>query len=145
MFHEYISTLPEDRKEAFSKIIELLHQNLPQGFESIIQYKMPSFVVPHEIYPEGYHCDPKTPLPFISVASQKGHISLYHMGLYANPDLLDWFTQEYQKSSKSKLDMGKGCIRFKKMDDIPFELLKELFQKMSVNEWIEKYKNQLKK
>ncbi len=98
-------------------------------------------VVPHSIYPDGYHCDPKLPLPFLSIGSQKNFIALYHMGIYANPELLQWFVTEYPKHSKQKLDMGKSCIRFKKLDQIPFELIAQLVQKMSVVDWISCYKS----
>lgn len=143
---EYIAQLPEDRKEAITKIRSIFRENLPEGFSEQLNYNMPSFVVSHAIYPGGYHCDPKLPLPFISYASQKNFVALYHMGIYANPELLEWFTTEYPKYSKRKLDMGKSCIRFKKMDDIPYELITELAQKMSPNDWIELYdKNVAKK
>ena len=139
MFESYISQLPEERQVPFSKIIELLENNLPEGFEAQTQYSMPSFVVPHSIFPTGYHCNPKEPLPFISVASQKNFIALYHMGMYAKPELLQWFKEAYPHHCKYKLDMGKSCIRFKKIEDIPYNLLEELFQKMTVDEWIKIY------
>jgi len=118
--------------------------NLPDGFQEIINYNMPSYVVPHEIYPSGYHCDTKLPLPFISIAAQKNFIALYHMGIYADPALLDWFISEFSKHSKSKLDMGKSCIRFKKPDQIPFELIAQLVQKITVQDWIHLYEQKLK-
>jgi len=141
---QYLLSLPEDRQEALTKLITLAESNLPNGFEAIIQYKMPSFVVPKSIYPAGYHCTPTEPLPFISFASQKNFIAIYHMGLYSLPELYEWFVNEYPKHSKSKLDMGKSCIRFKKTHEIPFELLGELFTKMSPNQWIELYESKLK-
>jgi hypothetical protein len=125
------------------KLFGLLEENLPEGFELQMQYSMPSYVVPHAIFPGGYHCNPKEPLPFISIASQKNFIAVYHMGLYANPELYNWFVSEYPKYSKYKLDMGKSCIRFKRMNDIPYELLGQLFQKMSVPQWIETYQENL--
>lgn len=139
MFESYISQLTEEQRTPFSKIIQLLENNLPKGFEAQTQYSMPSFVVPHSIFPAGYHCNPKEPLPFISVASQKNFIALYHMGMYAKPELLQWFTEAYPKHCKYKLDMGKSCIRFKKLEDIPYNLLGDLFQKMSIDEWIKIY------
>jgi len=143
---EYIAQLPEDRKEVMTKIRSILQENLPEGFSEQLNYNMPSFVVTHSIYPGGYHCDPKLPLPFISFASQKNFVALYHMGIYANPKLLEWFTTEYPKHSKRKLDMGKSCIRFKKMDDIPYNLIAELATKMSPSDWIDIYeKNIIKK
>ena len=141
---QYLELLPTDRQEALTKLITLAESNLPNGFEAIIQYKMPSFVVPKSIYPAGYHCTPTEPLPFISFASQKNFIAIYHMGLYSLPELYEWFVNEYPKHSKSKLDMGKSCIRFKKTHEIPFELLGELFTKMSPNQWIELYESSLK-
>jgi len=143
MFDNYISQLPEDRKEPITKILELLKIHLPQGFEAQIQYSMPSYVVPHSIFPAGYHCNPSEPLPFISVASQKNFIALYHMGLYARPELQEWFISEYPKYSKYKLDMGKSCIRFKKIDAIPYELIGQLFSKMDVDQWIKTYQENL--
>jgi len=139
----YINQLPEERKPAMEKLLDLLKENLPTGFELQMQYSMPSYVVPHTIFPAGYHCNPKEPLPFISVASQKNFIAVYHMGLYANLELYNWFVSEYPKYSKYKLDMGKSCIRFKRMDDIPYELLGQLFQKMSVQDWIDIYQENL--
>lgn len=141
---QYLELLPLDRQEALTKLITLAESNLPNGFEAIIQYKMPSFVVPKSIYPAGYHCTPTEPLPFISFASQKNFIAIYHMGLYSLPELYEWFVNEYPKHCKSKLDMGKSCIRFKKTHEIPFELLGELFTKMSPNQWIELYESKLK-
>jgi hypothetical protein len=141
---QYIELLPTDRQEALTKLITLAESNLPNGFEAIIQYKMPSFVVPKSIYPAGYHCTPAEPLPFISFASQKNFIAIYHMGLYSLPELYEWFVNEYPKHCKSKLDMGKSCIRFKKTHEIPFELLGELFTKMTPNQWVELYESKLK-
>jgi hypothetical protein len=141
---QYLELLPTDRQEALTKLITLAESNLPNGFEAIIQYKMPSFVVPKSIYPAGYHCTPTEPLPFISFASQKNFIAIYHMGLYSLPELYEWFVNEYPKHSKSKLDMGKSCIRVKKPHEIPFELLGELFTKMTPNQWVELYESKLK-
>ena len=142
---QYLSELPEDRKEAMLKLRNAIKENLPQGFEEVISYGMLGYVVPHSIYPSGYHCDPKLPLPFINLASQKNFIALYHMGIYANKNLETWFVSEYPKHVKTKLDMGKSCIRFKKMDQIPFELIGELVRKISVEDWIFCYENNLKK
>jgi hypothetical protein len=136
---EYIETLPEDRKEMMTKLRKLLKKNLPKGFTEGMGYGMLGYCVPHSIYPPGYHCDPKLPLPFISLASQKNFVALYHMGLYADPKLLEWFTKEYPKHSKTKLDMGKSCLRFKKEENIPYELLAELATKMTPADWIALY------
>lgn len=140
---EYIDSLPEDRKLAMEKLRTITAANLPAGFKETIGYGMLCYVVPHSTYPNGYHCDPKLPLPFLSIASQKNFIAVYHMGIYMDKNLLDWFTAEYPKHVKTKLDMGKSCIRFKKMDQIPYELLAELFQKMTVEEWISNYESVL--
>lgn len=136
---DYINQLPADRKEAITKLRKTILENLPKGFFETMSYGMIGFVVPHSVYPDGYHCDPKLPLPFISIASQKNFIALYHMGIYADKNLLDWFVSEYPKHSKTKLDMGKSCIRFKKTNEIPYQLIGELISKMSVKEWIETY------
>jgi hypothetical protein len=136
---EYIGQLPPDRKAAIQKLREVILAKLPKGFEETIGYGMLAYVVPHTLYPKGYHCDTKLPLPFINLASQKNFIALYHMGMYADKKLLDWFHSEYPKYCKSKPDMGKSCIRFKKMDDIPYELIGQLAGKMTAKEWIDKY------
>ena len=141
---EYISQIPEDRNEPFRKLRKAIKDNIPKGFEEVIGYGMPGFVVPHTIYPDGYHCDPKTPLPFVNIASQKNFIALYHAGIYADPKLYSWFTSEYPKYVKTKLDMGKSCVRFKKMDQIPYELIEELMTKMSVDDWIGTYEKNIK-
>lgn len=142
---DYIAQLPEDRKVAVSKLRETIKKNLPDGFEECINYKMIGYVVPHSRYPDGYHCDPKLPLPFINIASQKNFVALYHMGMYANPDVLDWFVKEYPKHVKTKLDMGKSCIRFKNTQNIPFELIGELCQKIGPQDWIDIYEQNIKK
>lgn len=142
---QYLSALPEDRKEAMLKLSNAIKENLPQGFEEVISYGMLGYVVPHSIYPSGYHCDPKLPLSFINLASQKNFIALYHMGIYANKNLESWFVSEYPKHVKSKLDMGKSCIRFKKMDDIPFDFIGELAAKVSVEDWILNYEKAFRK
>lgn len=138
---EYIANLDDTRKEAITNLRNTILKNLPKGYQEEISYGMVGYVVPHSLYPKGYHCDTKLPLPFMSFASQKNFIAFYHMGIYANPELLDWFVNEYPKHSKSKLDMGKSCIRFKKVNEIPLELIGELVAKMSVNEWIELYES----
>lgn len=142
---EYVEGLPEDRQAIIKKLQALIKKNIPKGFEEELSYGMIGYVVPHKIYPDGYHCDPKLPLPFLSLASQKNFIALYHMGIYAKPDLLEWFVSEYPKHCKSKLDMGKSCVRFKKMEDIPYALLEELMKKMTVQDWISCYEKNYKK
>ena len=141
----YVDSLPEDRKIAITELQKIIKKNLPKGFEETMQYGMLSYVVPHKLYPAGYHCKPTDALPFLSIASQKNFIAVYHMGMYADKKLLDWFTAEFPKHSKAKLDMGKSCIRFKKPEQIPFELIGELASKMTVKEWIALYEKNYKK
>ncbi len=142
---EILTSLPEDRVEPFNKLHDVIVENLPQGFEPAISYGGLGYVVPHSVYPDGYHCKPAEPLPFAGIASQKNSINFYHMGIYADQQLLDWFVGEYPKHCTRKLDMGKSCVRFKKPDDIPFELIGELMQKMSVEQWIDIYERTMKK
>ncbi len=142
---DYISKIPEERQEIIRQMIDVINTNLPKGFENITSYGMIGWAVPLKDYPAGYHCAPGTPLPFINLASQKNFIALYHMGIYARPDLLDWFVEEYPNHSKRKLDMGKSCIRFKKMEDIPFNLIAELCQKMTPKDWINCYESNYKR
>lgn len=142
---EYVDSLPDERKIVIENIRKTVLDNLPNGFEETMGYGMLGYVVPHSIYPSGYHCDPKTPLPFMGMASQKNFIAFYHMGIYADETLLNWFVAEYPKHCKTKLDMGKSCIRFKKMNDIPYELIGQLVTKMSVQDWISLYEKNLKR
>ncbi len=143
--NDYINQVPDDRKESLKKLRKVILENLPKGFEEGINYNMIGYYVPHSKYPKGYHCDPKLPLPFINIASQKNSINLYHSGIYAKKELSDWFVAEYAKHCKRKLDMGKSCIRFKKFDEIPYELIGQLVNKITVDEWIRTYENALKK
>jgi len=142
---EIIENVPADRFEAFKKLHEVIIENLPHGFEAGISYGGLGYVVPHTIYPAGYHCKPTEPLPFAGIASQKHSINFYHMGIYSDPALLEWFVTEYPKHSKQKLDMGKSCIRFKKFDQIPYKLIGELMTKISVEKWINIYETQMRK
>lgn len=142
---EYISQVPQDRKNTLEKLRKTIKDNLPKGFEEGIQYGMISYYVPHSIYKDGYHCNPKEPLPFMSFASQKNSVNLYNSGLYAVPEIHDWFVNEYPKYCSRKLDMGKSCIRFKKLEEIPFELIAELCKKLTVKEWIAIYESVIKK
>jgi hypothetical protein len=146
MFADYIQSINDtERSSAIRKILDLLQEHLPPGFEAQFQYRMPSYVVPLSLYPQGYLGNTTVSLPFISLANQKNHLSIYHMGLYANPSILDWFVEQFPLHSKTRLDMGKGCIRFKRMEDIPFDLLAELFRKISVQDWISTYTENLQK
>ena len=142
---EYISAVPEERKEVISKLREVILKNIPKGFEEQMNYGMIGYVVPHSIYPDGYHCDTSLPLPFMNLASQKNFVAVYHMGIYSDPKLLEWFTTEYPKHSKYKLDMGKSCMRFKRMNDIPYKLIGELASKMTTDDWIGFYQSAIKK
>ncbi|NJB71784.1 uncharacterized protein YdhG (YjbR/CyaY superfamily) [Saonia flava] len=142
---DYISKIPEERKPVLSKLRKIIKANLPKGFQECINYKMIGYVVPHEIYPDGYHCDPKLPLPFINLASQKNFVAVYHSGIYADKNLMEWFVEEFPKHCKRKLDMGKSCIRFKSMNDIPYGLIGELCTKMTTQDWIDLYEQNIKK
>jgi hypothetical protein len=141
----YLKKVPAERLEHFKKLRETILKSLPKGFEERMSYGMIGYVVPHSLYPDGYHCDPKLPLPFAGIASQKNFIALYHMGIYADKKLFDWFVEEYKSQCKHKLDMGKSCIRFKKVEQIPFKLIGELMKKISVKDWISMYKENYKK
>jgi len=142
---EYLAQLPEDRKEIMSQLRRVILKNLPKGFQETMSYGMLGYVVPLETYPDGYHCDPSLPLPFMNLASQKNHIGFYHMGIYSDPKLLEWFTAEYPKYVSTKLDMGKSCIRFKNPSKIPMDLIGELVSKMSPEAWIKHYESAIKK
>lgn len=142
---EYLNQLPDDRRDAMNNLRNVILGNLPPGFSETINYWMIGYVVPHSVYPKGYHADPEQPLPFINIASQKNHIALYHMGLYSDKNLLDWFLKEYPNYSKTKPDMGKSCLRFKKPFLIPYPLIGELTSKVSVEEWINRYESNLRK
>jgi len=142
---EYLESLPEDRKIAINELRKVILANLPKGFEEIMSYGMLGYVVPHKLYPPGYHCNPKLPLPFMNIASQKNFIAVYHMGIYADPKLLKWFTEEYPKHSITKLDMGKSCLRFKKPEQIPYKLIGELAAKVTPQQWIATYESLFRK
>lgn len=142
---DYLVALPADRRQALEALRTIFRKNLPKGFQEEMNYGMIGYVVPHTLYPKGYHCKPTDPLPFIHIASQKNFIAVYHMGLYADPDLMKWFTQAFPKHSTQKLDMGKSCIRFKKPDQIPFKLIGELASKMTPKQWIQLYEKAFRK
>ena len=142
---EYVEKVPEERRPSFERLRETVLDNLPAGFEEVMSYGMIGYVVPHSLYPDGYHCTPALPLPFINIANQKNFIAFYHMGIYAEPELLEWFLSEYKALNLRKLDMGKSCMRFKKWEEIPFELIGKLVAKRSPQDWIAVYESQLKK
>lgn len=141
----YLSELPEEKRAVMQSLRSIVQKNIPTGFQECMQYGMISYVVPHSLYPSGYHCDPRQPLPFLSLAAQKNHFAVYHMGMYADPQLLRWFQEAFAARYAYKLDMGKSCIRFKKPDQVPVELIGELAARMSPNDWISLYEGQLKK
>ena len=141
----YFDALSEDRKIPMMKLRDAILKSLPKGFQEQMSYGMVGYVVPHGLYPKGYHCSPELPLPFLSIASQKNFIAVYHMGIYAKPELLNWFTDEYAKRVKGKLDMGKSCVRFKKPENIPFDLISELASKMTPQDWITTYESAFNK
>jgi uncharacterized protein YdhG (YjbR/CyaY superfamily) len=140
---EYIAELPADRQAAMTKLRATIKKNLPKGFEERMAYGMIGYVVPHKLYPSGYHCDPKLPLGLMWIASQKNFIVLHHLGIYGNKELLDWFTVEYAKAVPTKLDMGKGCVRFKKTENIPYKLIGDLATKISPADWIKLYEKNM--
>ena len=142
---QYLSEVPPERQEAMNKLRKIISKNLPKGFKEGMGYGNMGYFVPHSIYPAGYHCNPKDPLPFAGIASQKNSINFYHMGIYADPKLLKWFVDEYAKVGVGKLDMGKSCVRFKKPENIPFDLIGELCTKITVEKWIEIYEKNLKR
>lgn len=142
---EYMSQLSEDRKDVVQKLRQTILDHIDPKFQECMNYRMLGYVVPFTIYPDGYHCNPKLPLPFMNLASQKNFIAVYHMGVYAKKEIYDWFITEYPKHTTAKLDMGKSCIRFKKMDAIPYALIGQLAAKLSADEWIAIYESQIKK
>lgn len=142
---DYIKQVPVERQKPVKLLREVINQNIPDGFSECISYGMIGWVVPHSVYAPGYHCDPGLPLPFISIASQKNFISLYHMGMYILPELREWFMAEYPKYISGKPDMSKSCIRFKNPDRIPFQLVGALAARMTPQAWIELYESELKK
>ena len=141
---EYIASLPEDRQKIVAEMRKVIKKNLPKGFKEQMAYGMIGYVVPLSMYPAGYHCDPTKPLGFICIASTKGHIALHHLGIYAHNDLLKWFQKEWPKHSQKKLDMGKGCIRFKKAEDVPLKLIGDLASKITPQDWIKHYEKALR-
>jgi uncharacterized protein YdhG (YjbR/CyaY superfamily) len=142
---QYLSEVPYERQAAMNKLRNVIKKNLPKGFKEGMGYGNMGYCVPHSIYPAGYHCDPKQPLPFAGIASQKNSINFYHMGIYTDPKLLKWFVDEFAKAGVGKLDMGKSCVRFKKPENIPYELIGELCSKITVEKWIEMYEKNMKR
>jgi len=140
----YIDALPEDRRGTFSRLCGIFRDHLPIGFEETFAYGMPGFCVPHSRYPAGYHCDPKIALPFVQIASQKKHLAVYHMGLYAVPEELERFTASWRTATSAKLDIGKSCIRLDPANAIPACVFEELARRFTVERWIEVYESKLR-
>lgn len=141
---EYIAGLPEDRRVAMSALRKVINDNLPKGFREEMGYGHMGWVVPKETYPPGYHCDPTQPLAFMGIASQKNYIALHSMCLYGKAEQLDWFRAEWPKYSKKKLNMGKSCIRFTRLEDIPLELIGKLASQVTPEQWIDIYEKDFK-
>lgn len=141
---EYLEQLPKDRRDVIEKLRKTIKENIGKEFEETMSYNMISYVVPHSIYPPGYHVTPSQSLPFISIASQKNYVAIYHMGIYMFSDVLEWFEKEYPKHMKTKLDMGKSCIKFRNMNTIPFDLIGELCRKISLRDYVDKYEKSVK-
>ena len=135
----FLNSVPEERRDKVNKLHKVIESSLPSGFDVHASNGMLNYVVSLSRYPKGYHATKGGPLPFISIASQKNHIALYHMGLYGSPELMQWFEETYTQHSSNKLDMGKSCIRFKHLEQIPFDLIGELCQKITVDEYIAQY------
>ena len=135
----YLEAVEPSKQAAVKALFECIQQHIPQTFETGIQYNMIAWFVPFSIYPQGYHCKPEIPLPFANLAAQKNHIAIYHMGLYGDTALMDWFIAEHAKRSPKKLDIGKSCIRYKTLDDIPLDLIAELFEKITPEQWVNTY------
>jgi len=135
---EYLAELPEERRVAIETIRQEILKNLPEGYEEGMQYGGIGYYVPHSIYPAGYHCDPKQALPFVGLASQKNHMAVYLFCIYCNPDATKKFIQEYQETGK-KLDMGSSCVRFKKLENLPVELIGTTIAAIPVDEFIRSY------
>lgn len=142
---DYVNKVQEKHQDAIVKLRETVKKNLPKGFEETLNYGMIGYVVPHSLYPDGYHCTPELPLPFMNIASQKNFIGFYHSGIYADKKLSDWFVKEYTKRVSTKIDMGKSCVRLKKPEHIPYDLIAELCKKISVADWIALYEKNIKK
>ncbi|NJM94733.1 MAG: DUF1801 domain-containing protein [Cytophagales bacterium] len=142
---EYLEQVPLPQREALRQLRQVIIDHLDQEMEETMANGMIAYVVPHRVYPAGYHVSPKSPLPFISLAAQKNYLALYHFGLYTNPELLEWWVNSYAAEVKHRLDMGKSCIRFKQLEEIPYALVGELVSKMTTRQWIALYEKSLKR
>ena len=141
---EYVENLPDDQKRTVSEIRKAINKNLPKGFKESIGMGMIVWSVPHSSYPAGYHCNPSKPLMLMGLSATKSGVSLHHMGLYGSTSLLKWFQSEWTGHTAKKLDMGKACIRFKKPEDVPLDLIGELSTKLTPQRWVEQYEKGLK-
>jgi hypothetical protein len=135
----YFDELDEERRAVLLRLRAVIAEVIPDGFEEMLNDGFPSWVVPHSLYPPGYHVDPELPLPFLAIAAQQRHIGVYHMGIHSAPELLAWFEGEYPKHMSTKLNMGKSCIRFSYAKPLPYDLIAELCSKMTAQDWIEGY------
>lgn len=140
---EYLASLPDDRRTAIQAVRKVIRKNLDKGYEEGMTYGMIGYYVPHKLYPAGYHCDPKQPLPFASLASQKNHMALYLMCVYGGTEHESWFRKEWAKTGK-KLDMGKCCVRFKKLEDLPLEVIGKTIARVPSKEYIAYYESVIK-
>lgn len=136
----YLSELSPDRRASIEAVRKVILANLDHDYEEGIQYGMIGYFIPHRIYPAGYHCDPKQPLPFVGLASQKNHMAVYMMCLYGDGSLTTWFQSEWKKTGK-KLDMGKSCIRFKTSDDLALDVIGEAIRRVPASKYIEIYES----
>lgn len=141
----YLAELPPERRQVVGRLRDVFLDHLPEGFEETMSYGMLGYVVPHSLYPAGYHCNPDLPLPFLNLASQKANVAIYHMGLYADETLLRWFREAWAEQVPCRLDMGKSCIRLKKLDQIPYDLFAELAGKMTPQAWVAQYEATVKR
>lgn len=139
----YLEALPKDRREALQAVRKVILSNLDKDYEEGMQYGMIGYFVPHKVYPDGYHCDPKQPLPFAGLASQKGHMSLYLMCIYGSPEQEEWFRTAWAKSGKT-LDMGKSCVRFKKLEDLPLDVIGQAIKRVPAKKLIKNYEAAVK-
>lgn len=137
---QYLAELPPVRREALEAVRAVILKNLPKGYEEGMQYGMIGYFVPHSVYPPGYHCDPTQPLPFASLASQKNYMSLYLMCIYGDPEHEAWFRQAWAETGK-KLDMGKSCVRFKKLEDLPLNLIGRAVKRVPAKKFIAHYES----
>jgi hypothetical protein len=139
---QYLAELPPDRRAIIAQVRDVIRKNIDPGFEEGMQYGMIGYYVPHRTYPVGYHCDPKQPLPFACLASQKNYCSLYAMSLYADGQDYERFMSEWQKTGK-KLDMGKSCIRFKAVEDLALDVIAAALRRITVPKWIAVYESSI--